>query len=418
MARVLVIGESKQETQELAKIFQSVKVPVEVASSFDVALERIAQDPPALIVAQKPERLETLQSLRAVLQTNAPATPYLVTIPEPKLEMAMEVMQRGAYDCVAKPYSSLEILMASKRASLKAGRMLFVKKLEPSQRPTLKILAGLILIGLISFGIYEVRQGPPPESMSLGSANLSGIQWENRTLWVGDWFESTITKYEVAKGILRGARLLQTKNIFKMQDGQPILVCNTPDLMVTIASDLKIRIHQRSVGLPTFQTVPAPGVNPTGLAWDGKNIWSSDGQTNLLYKHGQDLRVIDTVKSIFPQPMGLAWDGTGLWVIGDKPLKIAKLELKSGGYVWEGPVALTQLLPEAVIPTGFTIGFGRLWAVSGGDPKIVSAPMPELVPHASVKKLKTPSSSNVSIEDPVSLKTLDPRLRGDDGRKK
>src|SRR5207244_142723 len=124
MARVLIIGDSVAESKHLTKIFQSVKVPVEVVPSFETAFERIIQDPPAMVIAQKPERLEILQSLKLTLQTNAPATPYLVTIPTVKMETAMEIMQMGAFDCVAKPYSSLEILMASKRASLKSGRML------------------------------------------------------------------------------------------------------------------------------------------------------------------------------------------------------------------------------------------------------------------------------------------------------
>ncbi len=390
MARILVVGSSPREAHRLTKIFRSVKMAVEVAPSFDVAMERIIQEPPVLVIAQKPDRMETLQGLKATLQTNAPATPFIVTIPEAKMDVALSVMHMGAFDCVAKPYTSLDMLMASKRAGLKSGRMLFVRKLEPPKRQTVKIILALALILGLSVGTSKLRQGPPPDMMSLGSANLSGIQWEDRVLWVGDWFESTVTKYEAGKGILPKSRTLQTKNIYKMQDGQPILICNTPDLMVTIAADLKIRIHQRNVGLPTFQTYAVPGVNPSGLAWDGKNLWSCDAQTNLLYKHGQDLRVIDTVKSIFPQPSGLAWDGTGLWVIGDQPLKAAKLEWRKGGVVWRGPASLNQLLPEGVLPTGFSIGFGRLWAVSGGDPKIVSMPLPELAATATVKKLETP----------------------------
>ncbi len=388
MARVLVVEPSKAEAGRISKIFQSVKVPVEVAETFDAAFERIAKDPPALVVTGKPEKIESLNGLRVTLSAYAPATPFIVTLPRPQLEDALQIMRAGAFDCVASPYPSVQLLMAAKRATSQSGRMLFTRRLTPPKRHTLQIILTVLLLAGAGSYVNRVRNGPPPRMMSLGSANLSGIQWEGRSLWVADWFESTVTRYEISKGILPAFRKLETKDLYKVQDGQPILVCDTPDLLITIGSDLKIRIHQRGVGLPTFQTVAAPGTSPSGLAWDGSHLWTVDSQTHLLYKHGQDLRVIDTVKCIFPKPAGLSWDGTGLWVIGDKPLKAAKLEFVDGGLVWRGPVSIPTLLPEGVIPTGFAIAFGRLWAVSGGDPKMTSVPIPVLVGKETTKKLK------------------------------
>jgi hypothetical protein len=125
--------------------------------------------------------------------------------------------------------------------------------------------------------------------------------------------------------------------------------------------------------------VPAPGTNPTGLAWDGEVLWSADGQTGLLYKHGLDLRVIETMKSIVPSPTGLAWDGDKtLWIVGGNPLRAAKLVRKKNGVVWEGPYALKNFLPDDVPPSGIAVGFGRLWAVSGGTPHMVSRSIHEI----------------------------------------
>lgn len=388
MARVLVIGDSASDTKRIGKIFGIVNVPVEVVPTYEAAFDKIAKDPPALVIAEKSENPAALNGLRVTLHAHAPATPFVVTLPRSNLSDAISSMQAGAFDCVAKPFSSADLLMAAKRATLKSGRLLFMKKLEPPKRHTLQI--SLFVLGVLVCGwlLQTVRNGPPPRVLSLGSANLSGLQWEGRSLWVGDWFESTVTRYEVDKGLASGFRKLETKSLYKVQDGQPILICNTPDLLMTIGADLKLRIHQRSVGLPTYQTVATPGTSPTGLAWDGLNLWTVDSHTNLLYKHGQDLRVIDTVKCIFPQPLGLAWDGSGLWVIGDKPLKAAKLEAVEGGLVWRGPVAIPTLLPEGVIPTGFSVGFNRLWAVSGGDPKMTSIPIPQLQGQAVIKNLK------------------------------
>jgi hypothetical protein len=114
----------------------------------------------------------------------------------------------------------------------------------------------------------------------------------------------------------------------------------------------------------------------------------------LLYKHGEDLRIIDTVRSIVPHVVGLAWDGVSMWVVGDgNPMKVARLTVGDGGPVWSGPVDLKNLLPEKVALAGFAVGFNRLWAVSGGDPKMVSISYPSFEGQMKV-------STNASKEHP------------------
>jgi len=397
MSRVLLIAQKPSEAQKLTQIFRSVRVPCEIVATVEAGIERISKDPPALIVAEKPESIDALHSLKSTLQAHAPATPFLVTASGGSLESALAVMQAGAYDCLAKPYSNLDVLSAAKRATAKAGRLLFVAKLRPKKRhPFRLILVGAAVV-FLSVSLWTLRQGPPPSVISLGSANLAGIQWAERNLWVADWYESTVTHYELEKGLLKNSRALVAREIYRVQDSQPVLVCDTPDFLVSIGSDLKMRIHQRSVGLPAFQTFQTPALNPTGLAWDGKNVWSSDGQTNLLYKHADDLRVLGTVRSILPKILGLAWDGEALWVAGGNPLRLARLKFLNDNQVWEGPFDVKNLLPQGVAMTGMAIGFGRLWAVSGGDPKMVSVPLPAVV--ASPKKINAAPSKRTKNGD-------------------
>lgn len=53
----------------------------------------------------------------------------------------------------------------------------------------------------------------------------------------------------------------------------------------------------------------------SGLAWDGKNLWSCNEQTGKIYKHNMDdvLSVQSEYNSPGGSPYGLAWDGTNLW---------------------------------------------------------------------------------------------------------
>jgi hypothetical protein len=139
-----------------------------------------------------------------------------------------------------------------------------------------------------------------------------------------------------------------------------------------------MRLHQRTVGLPAVQVVAAPGVSPSGLAWDGQQIWSCDTASSLVYRHGKDLSTLESIKSIIPAPQGLAADEQGLWVIGGQPLLLAHLERAGRGWLWTGPYDISNILGEGVEPSGVAVGFGRLWLVSGGNPTMSSRSLAEI----------------------------------------
>jgi hypothetical protein len=74
--------------------------------------------------------------------------------------------------------------------------------------------------------------------------------------------------------------------------------------------------------LKVFDT---PGQFPTGLAFDGKNIWMADRKAQILYCiDAADGSVLRALPSPAYWPSGLAWDGEALWcadVKGGLPLQ-------------------------------------------------------------------------------------------------
>lgn len=378
MPRVMLIGFQKKEQLRVEGYFKTVGVTVEALPAVEKAVERIPADPPTLVMLPKPDPMDSLRTLQETLKKSAPATPFLVVLEEAKAASALEAMNAGAFDCLSGPLTRFRVLTAAKHAASANGRTLFGKRLKPDRIPWTAITFGILFSVVGIKGLSSRWNGPPAPTLNLASATLSGIQWDGRSLWVGNWYDSTVTHYTLKKGLTEKQRVLNADEIFRMQDSQPILVCDTPDCLVTIGFDLKFRSHQRILGLPTLQTATAPGTNPTGIAWDGTNLWSSDGQTGLIYKHGPDLRVIDTVRSLIPDPSGLAWDGKSLWVTGGKPLRLAKLERKGSAVVWRGPFKLTDFMAPDVPPSGMAVGFGRLWMVSGGAPHMVSRSLEEI----------------------------------------
>ncbi len=378
MSKILLAGLPAKDSDRLQKIFGKVNAPCEVLSTVDAAMERIPANPPALVIVSYEGAMEPIWGMSEVLKTSAPVTAFLAVIPDHKLETAMKVMKAGAYDCVTRPLQMLDVLAASKRAARQKGRALFVGRVEPPKRSLLPIFSAVLGGFLLVLGLLKTYYGPPADQISLASAHLTGLQWEGKNLWVGDWFDSNILCYKLKPGLIKKFRGLETQALYKMADGQPMLLCNTPSAIVTIGTDLKMRSHQRLLGLPSVQTASIPGTRPTGLVWDGKDIWTSDSDGSTLYRFGEDFKVIETIKSIIPNPSGLAYEGQSLWVLGGSPLMLARLEKKEYGYVWRGPYAVRNLMIEDVSPSGMAIAFGRLWLVSGGYPMMVSASMADL----------------------------------------
>ena len=372
MSRVLVISDDPKTADRLADIYRSVRVDCHVIPAFDAAFDAIDADPPSLVFADRPPDVEVLHSLRAVLEKKAPATSFVVGLAEPRASEALEAMRAGAYDCVSRPYARLDVLAASKRAAASKRRALFAEKVMPPKKrplwPWLIVVAAAFLVK----PVLDLREGPPAAPVFLGSAHLSGLQWDGSELWVGDWFDSSVTVYSVRKAFFPKKRELDTQALYRMRDAQPVLICNTPSALVSVGADLKMRTHHRAAELPVLHTADCPGTAPTGLAWTGHALWSADRVTGLLYRHGPDLRVLGTEKSLLPEPVALAADGEALWVMGGTPVQIARVEFRDNAAVWSGPWAATDVLPEGVDPTGFAIGFDRFWFVSGGDPNMTS----------------------------------------------
>lgn len=57
-----------------------------------------------------------------------------------------------------------------------------------------------------------------------------------------------------------------------------------------------------------------PGKNPTGITYDGENLWIADRTTDKIYcVNSQNGKVLRSIESPAYWPMGLAWDGKYLW---------------------------------------------------------------------------------------------------------
>jgi len=122
------------------------------------------------------------------------------------------------------------------------------------------------------------------------------------------------------------------------------------------------------------QSFDIPGSYPTGLTFDGENLWLADYQTDLLYCiDPEDGKVLKTIPAPAYWPEGLAWDGEFLWnadVKGGIPLsenyagKIYRLDPENG------QILKTIQAPSST-PRGLTWDGAYLWCVDNDADEVI-----------------------------------------------
>ncbi len=140
-----------------------------------------------------------------------------------------------------------------------------------------------------------------------------------------------------------------------------------------------------------IESFDTPGSYPTGLTFDGENLWLADYKTDLLYCIDPATgNVIKSISSPAYWPEGIAWDGEALWnadVKGGIPLsenyngKIYRVNPEDGSI-------LRTLPAPSSTPRGLTWDGKYLWCVDSDNDEVIQF-SPE--DGTTIKSFKSPS---------------------------
>ncbi len=140
-----------------------------------------------------------------------------------------------------------------------------------------------------------------------------------------------------------------------------------------------------------------PGHFPTGLTFDGKNIWLADYKTDKLYSIDPKTgKVIRSIPAPAYWPEGLAWDGEALWnadIKGGIPLsenydgKIYRIDPNDG-------TILKTIQAPSYSPRGLTWDGKYLWCVDDASDQVIQF-SPE--DGTTIKSFRSPSSNPMGI---------------------
>ena len=81
----------------------------------------------------------------------------------------------------------------------------------------------------------------------------------------------------------------------------------------------------------TIREIPSPGFWPMGLAWDGRYLWNIDSKQKKIFRvEPSDGTIVKSIDAPSSNPEGLAWDGQTLWVSDARSKELMKIDLSDG----------------------------------------------------------------------------------------
>ena len=113
-----------------------------------------------------------------------------------------------------------------------------------------------------------------------------------------------------------------------------------------------------------IRSIPSPAYWPTGLAWDGEALWNADvkggiplseNYNGVIYRlDPKDGTILKVVQSPTSSPRGLCWDGEYLWCVDDASDELIQFSPDDG-------TTIRSLKSPSVDPRGLTFDGKYLW---------------------------------------------------------
>jgi streptogramin lyase len=149
-------------------------------------------------------------------------------------------------------------------------------------------------------------------SIPLPVSYPAGLEWDGSAIWCADADANRIYRLNPSNGAILSSFLSHSPCPFGVTFTGDVWTAATGCEEIFCGPDVIDRQSTAGVHLHTFTP---PGAFPTGLAFDGVNIWHSDNSTRTIYKLNPTTgAVLDSFPAPGPYPNDLAWDGRYLWV--------------------------------------------------------------------------------------------------------
>jgi len=129
-----------------------------------------------------------------------------------------------------------------------------------------------------------------------------------------------------------------------------------------------------------------PGGCPSGMAFDGKNLWIADFKTDSLYAMDPNTgNIVKAMASPSYRAYGLAWDGKYLWIVDREENALLQFDIDTGVNIKTIPSPLES-------PTGLAWDGSHLWLADGNSIHKISSE-----DGTTIKSFRAPSGSTTGL---------------------
>ncbi len=210
-----------------------------------------------------------------------------------------------------------------------------------SRRAIAVAAVSIVAIGVLAFWTHDYRSRihiALAAEYPLDLPNPTAMLSTGDGIWIADWEEGLTFRDKNDIG-----RTLGTMGQFVDEPFRPAAIALDLDCL-WILDMAQLRFLKRSMETgKIFETVVTPGPAPAGLAHDGKNLWSFDAATGLVYRFAMDPK--NGVEASFhlpdtESPLAMQWalsrtaepGGTdNLWLL-DTNGGLKRMALKDGSF--------------------------------------------------------------------------------------
>jgi hypothetical protein len=178
-----------------------------------------------------------------------------------------------------------------------------------------------------------------------------GVQSDGADLWVANNGNGTVTRIRASDGALLGTWTGAT-------GASSVLVAGGQIFITGYTTNRLYEIHPLSAPGPVLTFGGILGLHPSGLTYDGQNIWTANnsGSVSLVVGGG-----VTTIVTGFTSPGGILFDGTNVWVADFGDNKLKKLD-SSGNILSSVTVGSSPFFP--------VFDGTNIWVPNDGDDSV------------------------------------------------
>lgn len=393
MARILVVDDEVDMRMALGNVLSRMGHQVFEAGDGPTALDFLAREGVDLVLLDiRMPGMDGVQILRKFRETDK-TTPVVMVTGYGSVDSAVEALQLGASQYLAKPFSNRELVEMVERvlqektapgSSGVLGKRLAEKlrgaiaPVEPravrapeGAPPEARVrhdrswaLPAVLLVGAAAgLAAWALHSGRAGRDVRIPFKNPTGLVWQGGTLWSADWVTQTVYQMKVSRG---GVRLLRSV----LLPGVHVTGVAVAGEHVYLCDSWKKEIQKRRLDdkLTLVRTYKSPGPNPTGLHWDGRYLWSSDGTKDRFYQHEPEagLAVLASYRAPGKAPAGIFKDEEFFWSADSETRLIYKhrLDRKLGILA---VYSLPLLNPGSEPLSSFTLKGDEIWVARDGS---------------------------------------------------